>query len=152
MRLRTVRIENFRSFRDETLHFGGYTCLVGPNGAGKSAVLTALNVFFRNTASTATDLLKLRAEDFHHRNTQHPVKITITFDQLSQDAQEDLKHYYRQGQLVVFARAEWNEGAELGEVKQYGARVVMKAFSPFFEAIDENAKVAALRAYPSRAL
>ena len=46
MKILTVRIENFRSFKDETIEFGDYNCLVGPNGAGKSNVLNALNVFF----------------------------------------------------------------------------------------------------------
>jgi len=52
MKLSKLRIENFRSFKDETIYFDDYTCLVGANGTGKSAVLTALNVFFRNNAST----------------------------------------------------------------------------------------------------
>jgi len=53
MKLSKLRIENFRSFKDETIYFDDYTCLVGANGAGKSAVLTALNVFCRNNASSA---------------------------------------------------------------------------------------------------
>ena len=47
MKLTTLRIENFRSFKDETIHFDDYTCLVGPNGAGKSTVLTALSLYGR---------------------------------------------------------------------------------------------------------
>lgn len=35
MKLSKLRIENFRSFKDETIHFDDYTCLVGANGAGK---------------------------------------------------------------------------------------------------------------------
>ncbi len=41
MKLREVRIQNFRSFDDETIRFDDYTCFVGPNGGGKSNVLTA---------------------------------------------------------------------------------------------------------------
>jgi len=48
MKLTELKIENFRSFKNETIHLDDYTCLVGPNGTGKSAVLMALNVFFRN--------------------------------------------------------------------------------------------------------
>lgn len=66
MRLREIRIQNFRSFKDETIHLDDYTCLVGPNGAGKSTVLQALNVFFRNTAVSAVNLHVLSEEDFHH--------------------------------------------------------------------------------------
>ena len=45
MRLRSLRIENFRSFEDQTIPFDNYTCFVGPNGSGKSTVLIALNIF-----------------------------------------------------------------------------------------------------------
>jgi len=64
MILTEIKIENFRTFDDETIVFDDYTCFVGPNGSGKSAVLTALNVFFRNNASTATDVQNLSEEDF----------------------------------------------------------------------------------------
>ena len=37
MKLSKLRIENFRSFKDETIDFDYYTCLVGANGTGKSA-------------------------------------------------------------------------------------------------------------------
>ncbi|MEZ4690065.1 MAG: AAA family ATPase [Ignavibacteria bacterium] len=49
MKIESVRIENFRSFKDETIILDDYTCFVGPNGAGKSTVFYALNIFFDNT-------------------------------------------------------------------------------------------------------
>ena len=90
MNLTEVRIENFRSFKDETILFDDYNCLVGPNGSGKSAILMALNVFFRENASTNTNVLELGEEDFHHRDTKKPIKITLTFEFLSKEAQKDL--------------------------------------------------------------
>jgi len=144
MRLSKIRIQNFRSFQDQTIELRDYTCLVGPNGSGKSAVLTALNVFFRNNASTSTDVLTLSEEDFHHKNTGEPVRITLTFDGLSPEAQGDFKAYYRQGQLVLFAEAVWDgEGAK---VIQHGSRMVMRAFAPYFERLDNDAKAAELKA------
>jgi hypothetical protein len=35
VKIESVRIENFRGFKDETILFGDYSCFVGPNGAGK---------------------------------------------------------------------------------------------------------------------
>ncbi|MCH8880015.1 MAG: AAA family ATPase, partial [Planctomycetes bacterium] len=145
MRLRSLQIQNFRSFNDETITFDDYTCFVGSNGAGKSAILTALNVFFRNNASTATDVQKLTSEDFHHKNTTKPIRITLTFDDLSPEAQEDFKHYYRQGQLTIFSEAVWNPENEAAEVKQYGVRLVMKQFARFFDAEGKGTKVPALK-------
>jgi putative ATP-dependent endonuclease of OLD family len=145
MKLTELRIENFRSFLDETVRLDDYTCLVGPNGSGKSAILMALNIFFRENASTSTDVLVLGEEDFHHRDTKRPVKITLTFECLSEEAQKDLEHYYRQGKLIVSAEAAWDNATNSAPVKQYGSRTVMKDFSPFFKADEEKAKVGELR-------
>jgi len=145
MKLSKLRIENFRSFKDETIYFDDYTCLVGANGTGKSAVLTALNVFFRNNASTATNVLTLSEEDFHHKSTGKPVKITLTFVDLSEEAKKDFKHYFRQEVLTIFAKAVWDNENESAEVNQYGARFVIKKFAPFFEAEDNKARVAELK-------
>lgn len=145
MRLREIRIENFRSFEDQTIHLDAYTCLVGPNGSGKSTVLQALNVFFRNSTSSPLNLLTLSQQDFHHKDTSKPVKITLTFDDLSQEAQEEFKAYFRNGKLVISAIAEWNAASGSAEVEQYGSRMVMKAFAPFFEAVQNKALVPELK-------
>lgn len=145
MKLERIRIENFRSFSDETIDFNAYTCLVGPNGAGKSTILTALNVFFRNTTSTSTNVVSLCKEDFHHENTDIPIKITLTFKDLSAEAQADLKHYFRQGRLVVSATAAWNGATNTAEVRQYGQRTVMKLFMPYFKAVEQKAKAQQLK-------
>ena len=145
MKLKRMRIENFRSFKDETINFDDYTCLVGPNGAGKSNILTALNVFFRNNASTVTNVQILSDEDFHYKNIKSPIRITVTFVDLSEEAQHDLKHYYRQGELTIFAEAIWDDANQYAEVKQYGARLVMEEFTPFFELNNSGAKVSELK-------
>ncbi len=145
MRLSQIRIKNFRSFKDSTISLDRYTCLVGPNGSGKSTILQALNVFFRNTSSASTNLHHLSNEDFHHKNTNNPIKITLTFEELSPEAQKDLKAYYRSGKLVISAIAEWDSEKQSAEVKQHGSRLVMKAFSKFFDAQDDKAKVAELK-------
>ncbi len=103
MKLREIRIQNFRSFDDETIRLDDYTCFVGPNGGGKSNILTALNVFFRNTSSSATDVINLTKEDFHLKDVSKPVRITLTFGDLSDEAAEKLKAYYRQEKLIVTA-------------------------------------------------
>lgn len=138
MRLTKIQIENFRSFENETINFDNYTCFVGPNGAGKSTVLTALNIFFRNNAGTSTNIHNLNNEDFHHRNTNKPIKITLTFDKLSNNAQKDFKHYYRQGKLTVIAKAVWNSNSESAPVEQYGVRSVMDEFKEYFEAVEKK--------------
>lgn len=137
MRLSRLRIQNFRCYKDREIGFNDYTCLVGPGGAGKSTVLTALRILFRDSSSSPTDLICLQQEDFHRRDTSVDITITATFTDLEPEAQLDFKHYYRQDQLVVSAVARRNQNAKHAEVKQYGQRMVMPEFVPFFEA-DSN--------------
>ncbi|MGH0029426.1 MAG: ATP-dependent nuclease [Myxococcota bacterium] len=145
MRLKRVRIENFRAFEDQTIELNDYTCLVGPNGSGKSTVLAALNVFFQESRTSSTNVSILSEEDFHRRRTHTPVQITLTFDSLTADAQEALKDYYRQGELVVTAKAEWNPDSRSAPVVQHGQRRVLRDFTPYFRARSDGAKVDQLR-------
>ena len=145
MKIDSVRIENFRSFANATIPLNDYSCLVGPNGAGKSTVLTALNVFFRKSEDTPTDLSQLDEEDFHCKITDEPIRITITFTDLSAEAQKDFVDYFRQGKLVVSAVAKFDEGTRKAEVKQYGQRLGMPAFAPFFKALDDRKTAAELK-------
>lgn len=141
MKLDSVRIQNFRIFKDETVYFDDYNCFVGPNGAGQSTVMNALNVFFRQYRDSKTDLSKLSADDFHHKNTKEPISITVTFTDLSEQAKRDLADYVRQDKLVVTAQAQYDEGTERAEVKQFGNRLGMVEFKVWFEA--EKAKISA---------
>jgi putative ATP-dependent endonuclease of OLD family len=138
VRIRSVRIQNFRGFEDETVVFGSCTCLVGPNGAGKSTILSALNVFFQE-ASSATDVATLTAEDFHCGNTDASVQITVTFDQISEAAKTELAHYVRHGELVITSVATFDAQSKKAPVVQLGERLIFKKFAPFFE--DEKNKV-----------
>lgn len=134
MKITSLRIENFRAFSDETIHLGDYSCFIGPNGSGKSTVLAALNVFFRQFKDSSTDLSKLSAEDFHHKNVDKPIKITVTFSDLSDQATNDLADYVRQGQLVVSAIARYDTDIERAEVLQFGSRLGMEEFRKYFVA------------------
>jgi predicted ATP-dependent endonuclease of OLD family len=56
MKISRLRIKNFRSFEDQTIDFGEYSCFVGPNGSGKSTVLNALNILCSGQQKTDTRL------------------------------------------------------------------------------------------------
>jgi putative ATP-dependent endonuclease of the OLD family len=144
--IESVRIENFRGFKDETILFGDYSCFVGPNGAGKSTILTALNVFFRQYKDSKTDLSKLSADDFHHKNVSEPIKITVTFAGLTDQAKTDLADYVRQDKLIVSAVAKYDPGLERAEVRQFGNRLGMKEFRRYFEADKNGESATALKA------
>lgn len=146
MRIHTVRIQNFRAFKDETVAFEPSTCLVGPNGSGKSTVLAALNVFFQENSSP-TAVTHLVKEDFHGGSTSDPIQITVTFADLSDRAKSELAHYVRHGQLTVTSLATFDEQTQRATVQQFGERLVFRQFSPFFqlEKDRDSGTVAALK-------
>lgn len=133
MKIESVYIKNFRCFKEDTIYFDDYTCLVGANGAGKSTVFSALHVFFRHYKDSKTDLSKLIDKDFHHSNTKDPILIRVTFKDLSDQAKLDLKDYVRQDKLIVTAEATYDELSQKAEIKQYGSRFGIKDFKIFFE-------------------
>ena len=133
MKIRSIRIENFRSFRDETFGLNKYSCFVGPNGAGKSSILAALNIFFRDQSSGTFDTAKLEDEDYFCRNTANPVRITVTFDDLNQAAQAELSDYVRQNELTITAEAQFDQEKGYGLVKHFGQRLGFEEFRVFFE-------------------
>lgn len=145
MKIKTVRIRNFRSIKDQTVDLQDYTCFVGANGSGKSNVLHALNVFFGESDIPGLDTQFLSEEDFHEKNIGDPIEVTITFSDLSSEAKEDLAHYVRLDQLIVSAEARFDATNGKAEVKQYGRRLAIKDFAPFFEAEKQGKKVAELK-------
>lgn len=145
MRIKSVRIQNLRAFRDETILPDSYTPLVGPNGSGKSTVLCALNIFFRETVESPLNLQELQEEDFHGGDTSRPIEITVTFSDLGEEAQKDFADYYRQNELSVSAIARFDPGTKRATVIQYGQRRGIRDFARFFEAEKNKATVDELR-------
>lgn len=138
MKIKSIRIENFRSFQDETIYLNKYSCFVGPNGAGKSSVLAALNVFFQD--QTSFDTINLEDEDYFCKDTSKPIRITVIFDDLGESASEELSDYVRQNELVVTAEAVFDPTTGFGSVKHYGQRLGIDEFKVFFDSYKAKAK------------
>ena len=145
MRIESVSVTNLRCINQSTVNLDPYTCLVGPNGAGKSTLLCALNIFFRNSQGAANDYITLSSEDFHHQNVKQPLEITVTFTDLEKAAEDDFKGYVRQGRLTITASAIFDPNNKTASVLQYGERLGMVEFAPFFKAQGDKAKAGELR-------
>jgi len=144
VKLKTVQIVNFRRFSNVTIPISDYTCFVGENGVGKSTVLAALNVFFCENIHSSTDTSRLSAEDFHQRQTQTPIEITVTFSDLTNEAKEALSDYVRNDELKITAQATYDDDTHTAVVRHYGIRMGMAAFGSFFEAVKNGASKAEL--------
>lgn len=108
MRLLSVSIENFRSYKERvTVNVGDFTALMGRNDVGKSTILEALEVFFNNT------LVKIDQSDPCVHNEGKIVEIGCVFDlypdSLTLDANSvttlEAEHLLnKQGQLEIVKR------------------------------------------------
>jgi energy-coupling factor transporter ATP-binding protein EcfA2 len=141
VKLETISIRNFRCFEDVTINIDDYTAFIGPNGCGKSAVLSALNVFFGEKTSAIRTPISLSSDSFHHHNHKEPIVIKLTFSKLTTEETMALSNYVRADKLIVSAEATFDSETECAAVRQYGYRMGMPQFAPFFALLNDNAKV-----------
>lgn len=94
MRLVKAHIKNFRAISDLEIEVGQHTVLIGANGVGKSCVLKAIDKFFSKSSNVAI-------EDFHERNTQDPIEITLTFTDFSGPEAEEFSSRIHNGEMSV---------------------------------------------------
>lgn len=145
MKVESVHIQNLRSIKDLFVHFDDYTCFVGSNGAGKSNILLALNIFFREIEGVSYDLTNLEKEDFHRKKTDEPIIITVNFTDLGEEVQKELSDYCHNDKLIIFSKAIYDNKTEKAEVKQFGQKLGIEDFKPFFKAFKDGEKVSELK-------
>jgi energy-coupling factor transporter ATP-binding protein EcfA2 len=77
MRLKSIKIKNFRSYIHEvSILIDDLTAIIGKNDAGKSTILEALEIFFNN------ELVKIESADAAKGGVLSDVCITCVFDNL----------------------------------------------------------------------
>jgi putative ATP-dependent endonuclease of OLD family len=101
MKLRTVKIENYRCLASVTVDIGPLTALVGPNSAGKSSLLHALEFFFDGRELEPADV---------YGGTNQTVSVECIFDDLNEADREALGPYAA-GDHVVLRRS-WRPGED----------------------------------------
>ena len=126
MKIKTIKITNFRSYKDEVeIEFGDLTAFVGKNDIGKSTVLEALDVFFND----GKGVIKLEKDDVNKQalaedNTETVISVcfeelptTIVIDSTNQTTLHDeyllnssnqleiIKKYSNGGKEKVFVKA-----------------------------------------------
>lgn len=145
MEIERLEVWNLRALKHVDVPLNDYTCFVGPNSAGKSTALCALNIFFRQTDNTGTNLQFLESEDFFGGDTTEPIRIRVTFSNLSDEALETFKHYARAGKLIVTAEAKFDPTSNRAEVRHFGERLGFKEFRIFFEELAGGANAERLK-------
>ncbi len=85
MKLKHVRIQNYRSCEDVCIEFSALYAIVGANGSGKSSVLRALDFLFNPAKS------KIDEEAFWNGKTERRIWIEALFDNLTSEELKDDK-------------------------------------------------------------
>lgn len=91
MKIKSVRIKNFRSLKDVTIPFDSVTTFIGPNGTGKSTVLRALDWFFNGKPSLLTE------KDCSFGATDEDIEVQVSFNDLTEKDREELGKYAPDG-------------------------------------------------------
>lgn len=108
MRIKSVRIKNFRTLKDITIPFDSVTTFIGPNGAGKSTVLRALDWFFNGKLGSLSE------KDCSFGETHEEIEVQVTFCDLTEKDREALGKYAPEGATTFTAwrRCRVPEGAD----------------------------------------
>ena len=78
LRLRSISLQNFKSFRDETeIPLGQITYLIGPNGAGKSNALHGLKTI---AAAITSDVYAPKQGDYFDNDTGRAMKLAAVME------------------------------------------------------------------------
>jgi hypothetical protein len=133
MQLTSVRIKNFRGYRDSSkMRVGDLTALVAPNDAGKSSVLEALDIFFEGGT------VKLEMADLCVDAEESVVEIACTFADLPTSLVLDST-----SETSLASEHLLDRGGELEVVKRWKmsarpkAEVLIRAHHPTADGIDD---------------
>lgn len=96
MKLRNIRIKNFRSIQDADIEIHNYTMLVGANNAGKSNIMSALRAFYENISWTKDDVPKLSELNIDNEDLESWIELKF---ELSDDEWKKLAENHKSPNL-----------------------------------------------------
>jgi predicted ATP-dependent endonuclease of OLD family len=135
MKIKKLKIKNFRSYNDEiTIEFNDLTAFVGKNDIGKSTILEALDVFFNEGKGS----VKLDKDDINKKSFKdgdNEIIITVCFEDLPSSIVIDSSN-----ETNLESEYLLNSDYQLEIIKKYHnagtAKVFVKAKHPSNQACD----------------
>jgi putative ATP-dependent endonuclease of the OLD family len=124
MRLRELKIRNFRKIEEVVVSFPPGLCvIIGENNAGKTAIIDALRLML--VPSRDFDALRLNEDDFRIGTDYAPIEISCTF---ADSKDEDEVHFQEclvdvgggKFDIRLNARVEFNKATRRANVKMWG--------------------------------
>ena len=138
MILESVRVRNLRSIRDVGLQCDGLTALVGANGSGKSSFLKAIELFQAKNPD-------VKKEDYHGKNTNEDMVITLVFRDVFKHLRERLDDYIVDEKITIERVFRWNLDEDRPTSAFYGIRLKTSGFDEIREKLDGNANAKSIR-------
>ena len=132
MKIRHIRIHNYRSIRDLELDTQDWMVFLGPNNHGKSNVLSAIEFFLSSAIKPAVD------DFFEFRDEEdNELWVEILFDELTEQERHTFFKYVRGDNTVKirkFARLDPPDTVEIGYRGYFAEpkRVFLKSFLGYF--------------------
>ena len=75
MKIKSIKIENFRSHKDSTINLRDYNLITGPNSSGKSSIFYAILSFYNDKAIKFN-----KSKDVSKFNAGKPCKVILTYE------------------------------------------------------------------------
>ena len=124
MRLKAIKLKNFRSYLNEhTITIDNLTAIVGKNDTGKSTILETLEIFFNNSA------IKIESADASINGDASDVCITCVFDDLPDSLTIDSR-----AETTLAEEHLLNVDGDLEIVKKYNCALKSPSVSIFVKA------------------
>lgn len=98
MRIKRIRVKNFRSLKDAEMDCDKLTVLVGANGTGKSNILKAIKLF------QGQDSIEM--DDYYECGTGNDATIELVFDEIHDEA--PFGQYVHNGEMAIRQVFAWN--------------------------------------------
>jgi len=117
MKIRKIEIDNYRSLKEVEIYPRDILTLVGRNNSGKSNVIKALEFFFDGSASLIDD------NCFFNNDFSVPIKIFITFEELTEWEEEQFKSWMKGNELIIGRIVSYNEDGSFS-VANYSVKEV----------------------------
>lgn len=104
MRIKHVKIRNFRAVKEFDGEFGNITSFIGYNGSGKSSVIRAINWFFEGHPLNEYDYFK----DSSGKQSDE-VSVEIKFTSLNKSEKAQFKKYVKDDSMTIMRSQNWGE-------------------------------------------
>lgn len=157
MKIKSIKIHNFRSIKDAFFNLDNYSVLLGENNAGKSNIISAIRIFYEDGLrfTDKTDFPKFTTDDNEswieiEYNTTEEEQLLLNDEYKTEDKVLKVRKYLKSDNGYVQVNQSNIYAYEKGELSAnlfYGAKNISQAklgkivYIPEISKVDDNMKL-----------